>query len=448
MGAGLAEGQLSSGATSLDVEGAAPQHVVLVVLDTTHARHLGCYGGDVEVSPNLDALAARGVRFAEARSNTTWTLPSTVSLLTGLYQESHAVATARDVLPDDLPLLTNELQAAGFDVAFISQMIFASERHGFDRGVDHFVYHGKNRGAPEFHAAVRDRLGALPEGPSFTYLHYRRPHSPYDPAPEFLAPFEVGCSLADGSRDDVLRFIDGAADPQLDEAEVEHLRHLYRASLRQVDARLEQDVLSALSPRLSEDTLLVVTSDHGEGLGEHGDFGHGPRLFGEHVRVPLLWIGPMLRPSVIETPVSTVDVAPTLYELLGLESPGAMDGASLAAQMMGGQAPATRRAPVRLSGRWYPGQWPEVGVVGSGWTLLLSGEPGRESLQLFDRTHDPWELEPRGVADVPGDALREVEQMEKLARFIRSQRPPTAGPKTAPLSQEQEEELRRLGYLR
>lgn len=424
------------------------RHVVLVVLDTTNADHLGRsaeQGGGAGPStstPHLDALAARGVSFSEARSNTTWTLPSTVSLLTGKHQETHGVVTAHDLVPDDLPLLTDRLDAAGFDVAFLSQMIFASERHGFDRGVDDFAYHGKNKGAPAFHAAVTDRLDrlgdGLGDGPTFSYLHFRRLHSPYDPDPAFLAPFEVGCPLADGSADVRLRFLDGERDPVLTADEQRHLTHLYRGSLREVDARVGE-LVELLGSRLETDTLLVVTSDHGEGLGEHGDFGHGERLHREHVHIPLIVVGPGIEPRVVRQAVSTVDVAPTLYELLEIEPPGPMEGESFVDALSGDEQP---RSPVRLSARWYPGTTPEVGVVGERWTVLQrSGETPRAYDRRAD-AHEEHPLDPNALDDP------ELARLLPLLAHLRAQHPADNDQQAPGLTPEQLRELQRLGYLK
>jgi arylsulfatase A-like enzyme len=414
------------------------QHVIVVVLDTTHAGHLGCAGGPASVSPHLDALAARGVRFAEARSNTTWTLPSTVSLLTGLHQETHGVVTANDRVPDDLPLLTERLGEAGFDVAFISQMIFASNRHGFKRGSDEFSYHGKNAGATTFHAAVTERISNLGHGPTLTYLHFRRPHSPYDPSAEFLAPFEKDCPLADGSRDKALRFVDGERGPLLSSDEQAHLVHLYRGGLREVDSRVG-GIVELLGDRLSSDTLLVVTSDHGEGLGEHDDYGHGDRLHGEHVRIPLILVGPGLDARVVEQPVGTVDVAPTLYELLDIAPPGPMEGESFARLLEGVEVP---REPVRLSGRWYPGTTPDVGAVGERWTVLQRSDT---DVTVYDRRTDPMEEHPLDPSQVDDPELR---HLLEITRSMRAHRPRAPDVPAPGLTRDQLEELRRLGYVK
>jgi len=433
LGACLAGGVLGCGAEQSE----SVQHVVVVVLDTTNADHLGSWGGAAAASPTLDALAARGVRFSEARSNTTWTLPSTASLLSGQYQETHGVVTANDRVPDDLPLLTERFDDAGFDVAFISQMIFASERHGFDRGVDHFVYHGKNKNAPAFHEAVRQRIDELGDQPTFTYVHFRRPHSPYDPSPEYLAPFEPGCALGGVSEDKDLRFADAVEDLELSDEEREHLVHLYRGSLREVDDKLGE-MIEALGERLTEDTLLVVTSDHGEGLGEHGDYGHGEQIYREHVHIPLLLVGPGLEPRVIDQPVSTVDLAPTLYEMVGIEPPQGMEGRSLVGMLSGA---AVEHAPVRLSGRWYPDSNPQVGAVGARWTVLhQDGE-----MRVFDRRHDSQEQSPQELAVSPDP---ELAMLMGLTQDLRKQRPAAKSVPAQQLTPEQIQELRRLGYLK
>lgn len=414
------------------------RHVVLVVLDTTHAAHLGCYGGPAVASPALDAVAARGVRFAAAYSNTTWTLPSTATLLSGLLPETHGVVTANSMLPAELPLVTERLHAAGWRTDLHSQMVFASARHGFDRGIDGYGFHGSRGGEAQLLDALRSWLSARGAQPSLLYVHLRRPHSPYDPAPAFRRVFEDGCSLADGRRDEELARADARPPAALDAAELAHLEHLYAANLRQADDRLAEffDGLRAATQR---DTLLIVTSDHGEGLGEHGAFGHGATLWAEQVRIPLLVVGPGLRPHVVEQPVSSVDIAPTLYDLCGVPPPDRLEGRSLRALLEGR---ALDDVPIPLSGRREPHATPEVGVVSGRWKLVLGADG---AWRLHDRVLDPREREPLALEQLPAGLL---EAMQRQVRALAAWQPAQPAAEAPALDAQSEAELRQLGYLR
>ena len=422
-------------------DGPAVRHVVLVVLDTTAAHHLGCQGGHPEASPVLDDLAARGVRFEEARSNTTWTLPSSASLFSGRWPETHGVVTAQHGLPDDLPLVTETFADAGWRVGHLTQMVFSSARHGFDRGVETYAYFGQRTRNDDLRQALDDWFAAADERPSLLSVHMRRPHSPYQPDEVFRAPFEAGCPLADGRADAELAFIDSAEDPDPDAAEREHLLHLYRGNLREADTHLGE-LVARLGDALERDTLLVVTSDHGEGLGEHGDYGHGPELYGEHVRIPLIVVGPGLGPAVVDAPVSTVDVAPTLYELAGVAPPGPFDGRSLAALLAGSEDDGLGPGVVPLSGRRYPGETAQVGAVAGGWKLVRAPDG---ALRLHALADDPDERHPRPLEDAPPE-LRAA--LERVVEALAAWRPAPPGVRAAPLDPELEADLRALGYLK
>jgi arylsulfatase A-like enzyme len=414
-------------------------HIVLVVLDATHAGHLGCYAGDHRASPNLDALAARGVRFANAFSNTTWTLPSTVSLFTGLRPERHGVVTAGQIVPDELLLLPERLGPVGFTSAAWSHMIFASARHALDQGLDQgrYLRPRDEVGKAEAKVELESFLAAGHER-SFTYLHLRRPHSPYEPDDLYRLPFEGDCPLADRSRDKALMYIDNAPDPQLDAADLEHLTHLYRANLRQVDTTVGW-LVDLLGDRLSEDTLLVITADHGEELGEHGKFGHRDEVFAEVVRVPLVVVGPGIEPGVVEQAVATVDVTPSLMELVGLPADDELDGTSWAPALYG---ESVSREPVRIAGRRTPGQAFGAAAVGREWKLTRRAD----GTQVFHAwRHDAADIQ----AVEPGlvDASERATLQRIVDELLAWEPQPTAELDAASTTPEELEDLRQLGYV-
>jgi arylsulfatase A-like enzyme len=424
------------GCGELGERGGSIRHVVIVVLDATNAAHAGCYGGPDEATPNLDALARRGVRFEQAYSNSTWTLPSTVSLLSGRLPERHGVVRAADAVPPDLSLLSERLALAGYRSASFVQMIFASDRHGLDRGFDTFRYVRPNdEGLAELRAGVRAFLAERGERSSLLYVHLRRPHSPYDPPEGMLAPFVGAHPLADGGRDAALRSIDNAADPQLDALERERLVQLYRGGLRAADAEL-----GWLLPLLDteQDTLLIVTSDHGEGLGEHGDYGHGRGLHAEHVHVPLVMVGPGLTPRTVREPVCTVDLVPTVLELTGQPGVPGLDGISLV-PLLRGAAPAARRAPLSIATRRYAGETVSAAIV-DGPLYVLRGPAGATS--VYDVFADPGQAQ-----DLAARRPEALERWNAALDALQLWEPGRSGPGSHAAPGD-EEDLRALGYVR
>ncbi|MGQ0552282.1 MAG: sulfatase-like hydrolase/transferase [Planctomycetota bacterium] len=436
------------------------KHAIILVLDSTHAAHLGCYGGPPEVSPQLDALARRGARVEWAFTNATWTLPSTVTLMTGRLPQRHGVVLAPHALPEDgLPTLAEIAGQAGFQAAGFTQMIFASDRHGLQRGFQSLSYYGPADGPKRkrMQSDIRDRLAGLGEQPTLTYVHFRRPHWPYDPPAAALEAVRQGQPLEDGRRDADLAtfseravrqsFVGDQAVTPLTAEESERLVQLYRGGLHAIDAELEE-LIELL--QLRDDTVLVVTSDHGEGLGEHaetdararadglngyGAYGHGAGLWPEHVRVPLIFAGRGLHGTVSD-PVSTVDLLPTLAELLGLKAPPG-EGRSYAAALRG--RPLPPRAPISLlarSGSLHPA------AVGSVWK---EGAALRFARLTTPGAYELYALDTDGLTRIEQRPPAEIERM--LSALFTWQPQQTAFPE-AQLSPDDEADLRALGYTR
>lgn len=415
---------------------AVPERVVVIVLDTTHAAHLGCYGGPEGLSPAVDGLAARGRRFARAVSNSTWTLPSSVSLLTGQLQERHGVVTNKHVAGDDLPLLPEAFAAAGYDTAAFVEMIYASGVHGLDRGFAENHYYSLTGGTHPLamQTEVVDWVEEHAGERYFLYVHYRRPHSPYEGntlAQRRLAP---DCALADGRQDADLSRADRLGEgADLDVDQAAHVEHLYRANLANADRGVR-----ALLKRLERDpgALVVLTSDHGESLGDQGYWGHGYRLHPACVDIPLIVAGPGVVPGVDAGPACTVDVAPTLRELCGLPPGPDQDGRSLARRLAGGEPGGPR--PLLLSTRYNPGNVPLQGVVDGPFKLVLDGDG---TARLFDRRDDPEELV--DVAEAHPEVLARLLPLAEARR--------RAGASLAERDRVEldahEAELRALGYL-
>ena len=416
-----------------------PERVLVLVMDTTHASHLGCYGGPGGVSPHVDALAARGRRFAAAHSNATWTLPSTVSLFSGRLQESHGVVTNHHKAPAGLPLMPELFAAGGWRTAAFVEMVYASAVYGLERGFDDYHYYSMTAGA---HPAnmPNDVVAWIDEHHDenwLLYVHMRRPHSPYEPNPLVQRALAPDCPLADGREDGELSQADSRQGVALDPAQAAHVEHLYRANLASADRAVGR-ILDRL--REAGGVLVVLTSDHGEALGQHGYWGHGYRLEAECIDVPLVVAGPGVAPGVDDAPACTVDVLPTLLELAGLPAPPGLDGRSLARRLTGAPPSAAERdRPVLLSTRYVEGKPPAQGVLAGRFKLVLAGDG---AVTLFDLADDPGE-----TRDAAAEHPELLARLLSLARARRDAAEGLAQRDTVEIAV-REEELRALGYLR
>jgi len=362
--------------------------VLVVTIDTLRAD-----AATPEDMPALRELAAAGLFAPRARTPAPLTLPAHVTLFSGLLPPRHGVRdnTAPPLPPReerDYELLAEGFTGAGYDTAAFVAASVMDERYGLDAGFRTYRQPAATQpGKPSFRAfAAEEQVRRFAnwyearraDRPFFAWVHLWDPHAPY-------APY-------DGDERRPVR-----TEPQ-DPAPAR-----YRGEVRRADAALES--LLALVDRGS--TVVLVTSDHGEGLGEHGEKTHGHLVYGATMDVPLVLAGPGVGTGVVDRPVSLEDVAPTLRALAGLRPRGG-DGRSLL-----GPEPAAARVLCGESlyaNRLYG--WAQQSVATDGRYTLVDGGP---RFELFDRAADPDETAP-----LPD--LREHAEFERLDRALRAYR--------------------------
>ena len=392
---------------SHSVVSALASNVLLITLDTTRADRLGCYGGDDNVSPVIDALAQSGVVFETAYAVTPITLPSHTSLMTGLTPIEHGVRNNGQFrLSPQAMTLAESLQAAGMQTAaFVSAQVLAGE-FGLDQGFevydDDFADDATTRNAAETTAAftrwLQERSAA---DRFFVWLHYYDPHTPYDP------PFAWRGKFASA----------------------------YEAEIRAVDDQI-QTVLEHLDRRqIRDDTLICITADHGESLGEHGESSHGTFLYDASMRIPMIIAHPGLSPRRIASPVRLEDMAPAIqFWALGGPPHAKPILTSLAAADVG-------VAPARplylesylpyLSFSWSPLQ----ALVWEQWKYIDAPTP-----ELYDLVADPGETD--NCLAAHSDAAAKLR-----SELIRQRQLPVAWESGATVDSSLESRLAELGYV-
>ena len=318
-----------------------PQHVVLLVVDTLRADRLSCYGYPRPTSPAIDALAAEGVRFSRAISQSSWTSPSMVSMLT-----SRHIAEETLAVPDDRPTVAERFRAAGYaTAAFITNDLLSRENR-FDRGFDEFEFELEPYGS---NAPILDWFARKQDARTFTFLHLAEPHDDagdqhaYRPPEEFRrwqdAPDNVPPELA--ARHDELEGQLGLVEGAASRAWIAEQRGAYDDDVACLDARVAEIFAALEANGMWAKTAVVLAADHGEGLWEYVQFPIGTRAkvraegepetlantlhqtHGSHVtqqllHVPLIVRAPGLAAGVVDCWVENLDVAPTLLALAGL----------------------------------------------------------------------------------------------------------------------------------
>ncbi len=399
------------------------RHVVFVTIDTLRSDRLGCYGSRDVATPHLDALARDGALAAEATVDVPLTRPSHVSIFTGLYPSENGIRdNVSPTLASGIPTLAEVFKAAGFHTAgFVSSIVVSSQsglQRGFDTYSDHFdagtddarfLNTIQKRGDETMGEAVT-WLEGQHDARLFAWIHLYDPHDPYEP-PEPYATRYAG------------RLYDG---------EVAWSDEL----IGRLDATLER-------LGLRKDTLLVVTSDHGEGLGEHDEAVHGFFLYQTTLHVPLLLRGPGIPAGRrLEVTARSVDLFPTLLDLAGVARPAGLklSGRSLAGALVRGDRLAEEAAYAESLLPLLHFGWSDLRMLRDGrWKYIAAPRP-----ELYDLREDPTEA--RNLA--ASEPARATALRTALEARLRSER---ASVETSPagvgVPADLLEKLGALGYL-
>jgi len=399
----------------------AGHDVLVITLDTVRADHLGCYGHETAETPILDGLAARGVRFADAVTPVPITLPAHASIFTGLLPPTHAVRlNGAHRLDPDATTLAELLGEAGYATgAVIAASVLESSR-GLAQGFDHYDDAIRGRRSAERPASeVTDRALAWvrqrnPERPYFLWAHYFDAHDPYTP------PARFGARFPDAPYDGEIAYVD---------AEIGRL-------LAGIEA-LGRD----------RAPLIVVIADHGEGLGEHGERTHAHLIYESTVHVPFILVpgDRITRARVVDDRVvSAVDVTPTILDLVGIASPGDLDGRSLVDDRPHGPPPEDRRVYVETL-------WPHLM---HGWAPIRALRRHRDKYtdapfpEYHDLADDPDETTnllageaPPSISEMPPEAAELRVELEALVASHAAPDAPEA------MDEETIARLQSLGYV-
>lgn len=416
----LAAGMLlAAGGTAafLSLRGSrTPPNLLLITIDTLRADRLGSYGHAGAATPNLDGLAARGVRFPTAVAHAPLTAPSHASILSSLTPLRHGVRdNGRHALPPAVVTVAESLRAAGYATAAFVSGFPLDHRFGFDRGFDTYDDH-LPRGDDPRRSAYVERRGDLTTDaalrfvesratnyhqPWFLWVHYFDPHSPY------AAPGAVGARFAASPYDGEVAFTD-----------------------EQVGRLLQS--LHGLG--MLDRTVVLATADHGESLGEHGEDTHGVFVYDATLRVPWIMAGPRLphaEPSVV---ARGIDVAPTLLELAGVAAPEGWEGRSL---LPAAQGKALADAPTYVESLFAQ--------LNLGWAPLHGWRTSRLKLidaprpELFQLDTDPAERTDR-LRERPHDVTRLRRELQAALAQARTSQ-------AAPADAAAAERLGALGYI-
>ncbi len=440
-----------------------PPNVILILVDALRRDHVGAYGYPKPTTPFMDELGAGGIVFDDALSQAPQTLNSTASLFTSrhfpflLWGVEHdpvpGVAVERREQWARTPrlaaanlTLAEVLAAAGYQTLALFNNPHQHPTSGFSQGFGSARL--LDRDAGQAYARVDSMATAFldwysardPARPYFAYLHLMEPHNPYRPPVEYQALFPTGTGRH--------LYANGRPSPEFTANDLETLTALYDAEIRFLDDTL-RDLVAELELRNDLDqTLIIITADHGDELLDHGGLGHGKTVELELLRIPLIMAGGPARTRAgtrVEALVRNLDLAPTIADLAGLEIPEEFQGVSLLPVI--DAAGSTTPTP-QISYAWIA----ELrSLTSSEWHCMRDLASGR--LTLYHRPTDP-----RGILDVAGEdpeiadlCLGELDRYEALGKEARERaetlKAIETGGEISPESEAVLEQLKALGYV-
>jgi arylsulfatase A-like enzyme len=461
----------ASGGRSVGLGGATP-NVVIFLIDTLRADRVGAYGYDRPTTPHLDALAAVGVVFEQCNAPAPWTLPSVVSLLTSTFPCEHGVLVDGQRVGESHRPLAARLKEVGFATASFYANAYAGPMSGLDRGCD--VAQGMRYVDGQ---AIDQWFEGRPGSPFYLYVHNIEPHNPYMAPDRLVSHF--GSVSAETRQLVMQRYLDyrkltrhdysaklpvGTTDNTAEQAEAmrlldelkDEIEVMYDAVVRHADERVGSVIEVLRRRRVWDNTLLVVTADHGEELADHGGWQHDQSVYEELVRVPLIvrFPGDRFAGRRVQGVVSQVDLTPTILDAVGRpELASGCRGTSLLPLLDGG---AQRDfddlaiTALRINRKKYYRPYKEtrgdfnVVIREGGFKGIWNVET--QTFELYDLAVDP--LEQVDLAEGSGD------RTASMQRFARAWLDACTGPEAGQtpvhpeeLDEESLENLRSLGYV-
>jgi len=296
-------------------------NIVLIVVDALRADHLECYGYNRETSPNICELADEGILFENAISQSAWTRPGVASILTGLYPKNHGAENRNNSLSEDKTLISEVLKEQGYNTfAFVTNGNIA-ESFGFNQGYTGFVYLKESsseiqihKGSDILNSRLFDNLQDLSNSKNFVYIHYTDPHDPYTPNENVFSSDEVEFY----SSQDMNKLSRTIKNVSNQDEILDNLINFYDDEIVFTDKNIGNLISWMKEKGIYNNTIIIITSDHGEGFLEHGEIRHGNTLYDELIKIPLIVHIPQSNPKIVSQQVSQVDIFPSVLDLVGL----------------------------------------------------------------------------------------------------------------------------------
>ena len=366
-------------------------NVLVICVDSLRADHLGCYGYERDPSPCINKVANDGVLFTNAISQAPWTKPSVASLFASMYMSVHNVwygyKDTKDYaiscrMSDDIVTLAEILKIHGYETAGFGQKLHLHKEFGFKQGFDLLNMRlGKSANITN---NMISWLHRRQPNKFFLYIHYDDAHFPYNP-PDKFKMYDVYKSNANVTGENFKSIRSG--EIKLSKEDINHIIASYDGEIRCVDEKIGLLLKQLDGMGYGNNTLVIILADHGDEFMEHGGVAHGHTLYEELIRVPLIMKGPTIPKNVQITGLAqSIDIAPTILDILDLQPDKEMEGRSLVPLIFTGQEVHDAVYSERKS---YNGEFLR-GIRSKKWKLIRDFDT-KQSL-LFDLENDPGEI--------------------------------------------------------
>jgi arylsulfatase A-like enzyme len=430
-------------------------NIVLITIDTLRADHLSCYGYKRPTSPAIDKIAKKGVLFRNVIAPSSWTAPSMVSLFTSTYPINHGVVHglkyrkeskkySQEVFSPDLITLPETLKKQGYTTFGVSSNHNLTAEFGFARGFDYFQYH-RWATADRVNKTVyswKDRIEQSEK--YFLWVHYIDPHRPYNARSPWINRYSSQSlisilRLSKESENKLTTLIPSLKD---DPQSLASLIALYDSEINYVDAHLGELIETF---ELEKNTLLIITSDHGEEFLEHTFLGHSYNLHQETINIPLVIKLPhRSQMSEVKTPANLVDIMPTILHKLAIDPPGQSLGTSILEK--GGRFSRLKNMFSSTEKSVY--SFAELDKESVLKAIVTPGgkyiyDYGQKTEQLYNVKSDPLELN-----NLVGKETEQSNQLKaQLFDWVSSSKEYYSSQLSIQLSPEERKKLEALGYL-
>jgi arylsulfatase A-like enzyme len=418
-------------------------NVLVIVVDALRADHLAAYGYARETSPTITRLAAEGLRVANAYAQGPTTVPTHASLFTGRFPFQHGSYDVRYPLGAEALTLAEFFAAHGYRTFAVASSVRFDPSAGFAQGFQDYERTGVHVPKPRLGEEVTRRalrlLAVRDARPFFGFLHYLGPHQPYMPPEPHRSRWHPG--RASPRPEESGRFLGEHRDRPVDADTLAYLVALYDGEISHLDVQLARLFAGLAYQGQARNTIVLLTSDHGEEFKEHGGLSHGGGLHEELLRVPLIlrWPARIAPGRVLSRPVQSVDVFPTLVALAGLEPPADLAGRDVSRRLLGSEPPPPSEPGDVVFAQGAPDLWAITATLGGRRLKYVHGYAPVPA--LYDLTDDP-----RGGEDVRGRFPEEAARLHELAARLGVGSVPL-GPAVEDVPARVREQLRALGYV-